>query len=988
MKKEFFALLFILKIALCHAQNISRLIAEAEDNLEKNHWEQAYTNYKSLLETYVDDLTYHQRGKIYNHLGFLDLMFLEPGEAEKNLNLSILYHEEAGIPDEKDFADALINMGMLYLEQVEFDLARRYTQRALDILEKRPEYTVDYLIARTKLARIYEEAGSLTLALSIYNTSYDNLVAMGNELSPDFADICSHKGRILILTGKPTEGEKFINLSTTIYESLGAQYNVQRAESMEDLALFYERMGRYDDAENMLLEILELKRSIPDEADILIIETLNDLGIMYHRRGKMSQAEKMFNEVVAECEENVGTDHPFYATAKNNLGTIAINKGDFTTARDMLEDALTTYKAKFGSVHPYYANTLNNLARVERKLGNNATAEKYYQEVLRIDNRIFGDDHPNYATTLLNIGVLFSSSGREAEAEDYYAKALQIRERTLGINHPSYGSALEYMGMHYLATENLIEAEQNFRKSIGIQISQIKALFPIMTEGEREAFYQGIKDDIDRYNYIASKLLSSNPELIKNIFDFQAKTKTVLFNTLNKVREVVEDSEDDLLKAKYDKWISDRQLLASYYQMGVEELADLHVNLTSVENDIENQETSLTARIESFEEALVHDKIDWRKVQASVKPEESLVEIVRIREYESLTFESEKLYGFTDNTKYLAIIFNYGEEEINYVFLGEEYMTDKNHYFGCKDAMKRESVYQTYWKPIVDKTGKSKVLRVVPDGIYYKVNPNSMTIGKGKYVIDKQFVSYITSVHDLFRPDPIVFNNKSYLFGTDYIEDENPNDLGITALSGIEKEINQVGSLFANWKVNSYLDMDASELRLRSAYNPTVLHIASHGFFDSNQDFIKYKTPFNGSFFKSGLYLNGVLKSYDKYQRGIPVIDENDGILTSYEAMNLDLDRTRLVFLSSLVPMPGEVAGGEGMFGLVRAFMVAGARNVITSIDKVDVDLKSELLELFYNKFIETDKIEESFRYAQLELRKKYDDPEVWGSFIITGNGS
>ena len=398
MKNILACILFSLVFGFSSAQNINGLISQAEENLEKNHWEQALNEFNNIIEKYVDDLTYHQRANIYNDLGYLNLQLLDPFEAERNLNLSILYHEEAGIPNQMDYADALLNMGILYMDQVEYDLSKRYIQQSLEILAQIPDAKTEYWIARSKLAYLYEEAGSYTLALSIYNNNcYDQLVASGNDLSPDFAEICMHKGRILILTGDPVEGEKFINLSTTIYQSLGPLYAVQQAESLEHLAIFYERMGRFGEAEQTLLKVLALKRSIPDEADILIIETLNDLGIMYHQIGNYEKAGEMFAEVVRESEENMGTNHPFYATAKNNLGTLALANGNVSVARDMFVDALETYKVKFGSTHPYYANTLNNLARVERRLGNNKMAERYYMEVLTIDEKIYGKDHPDYA---------------------------------------------------------------------------------------------------------------------------------------------------------------------------------------------------------------------------------------------------------------------------------------------------------------------------------------------------------------------------------------------------------------------------------------------------------------------------------------------------------------------------------------------------------------------------------------------------------------
>lgn len=993
MKNVLAGILFSFAIGVSNGQSINGLITQAEENLDKNHWEQATRNFKYIVDNHVDDLTYLQRANIYNNLGFLSLNLLDPFEAERNLNLSILYHEEAGIPNQRDYADALLNMGILYLEQVEYDLARRYIQKSLDILDEIPGDKTEYWIARSKLAYLYEEAGSYTLALSIYNNCYDQLVASGNDLSPDFAEICMHKGRILILTGDPIEGEKFINLSTTIYESLGPQYAVEQAESMEHLAIFYERMGRFGEAEKTLLEVLRLKRSIPDEAEILIIETLNDLGIMYHQLGNYEKAREMFSEVVKESEENMGTDHPFYATAKNNLGTLALAAGNVTLARDMFVDALATYKVKFGSNHPYYANTLNNLARVERKIGNNAMAEQYYKEVLQIDEKIYGKNHPDYATTLINLGVLYSATGREQDAERYYREAVDIRERVLGVNHPGYGSALEYMGMHSLAIGNKADAEKFFRESIEIQIAQIGTLFPIMTEQERQAFFQNIKSNIDRYNYIAFELLEKKPDLIKTIFDFQIKTKAILFSTSDKVREIIFESPDEELKEKYRRWQSDKRLLASYYQMGVQELDQQNVNLKFEEAKVERQEKELMQKLENFEGVLQRVEQNWKTIQDYVKADEAIIEVVRIREFKSLTKTEGTLFGFTDFTQYLAIIFKHGEAEPSYVVLGGDYKTEDQHYTKYKNSIlfnvEQNETYEVFWDPIDRVIDGVSSVKMAPDGIFNKMNPNALLMPNGKYVIDKYYVTYLTSTKDLFRPEAQIFNKKSYLFGNPAFNPDNVDDqLNLASLPGSESEISQIGSILNDeWDVKIYLKKDANELKIRSAYNPTVLHIATHGFFGDRYNFISVNSPINSPLFKSGIYLTGASVTFSRFINGIPTLPENDGILTAYEAMNLDLSRTQLVVLSACESGLGDIENGEGVYGLQRAFMVAGARNIITSLTKVDDAATSELMVHFYKKFTETNRVSESLKYAQLKLREKYKEPKVWGAFILTGNG-
>jgi CHAT domain-containing protein len=204
--------------------------------------------------------------------------------------------------------------------------------------------------------------------------------------------------------------------------------------------------------------------------------------------------------------------------------------------------------------------------------------------------------------------------------------------------------------------------------------------------------------------------------------------------------------------------------------------------------------------------------------------------------------------------------------------------------------------------------------------------------------------------------------------------------------------------------VRAWLGPAALEGVLKTARrSPRILHLATHGFFLPDQPQASM-TPGSGvlddpgggpgrlagglpenPMLRSGLALAGAntwLRSGD-----LPEVAE-DGLLTAEDVRGLDLWATELVVLSACETGLGEIHVGEGVFGLRRAFVLAGARTLVMSLWRVPDEQTQELMEDFYRRLLDGQGRAEALREAQLAMKAKYPDPYFWGAFICQGDPS
>jgi hypothetical protein len=226
-------------------------------------------------------------------------------------------------------------------------------------------------------------------------------------------------------------------------------------------------------------------------------------------------------------------------------------------------------------------------------------------------------------------------------------------------------------------------------------------------------------------------------------------------------------------------------------------------------------------------------------------------------------------------------------------------------------------------------------------------------------------------------------------------------------LPGTRAEGERVAAMLG---VLPWLDAAALEGRLKTTCrSPRILHLATHGFFlpDQERDLNKETRGFGfdfGAFAGSNDSLgrlSGPMMENPMLRSGLALAGANtwlkagnlpeeaeDGLLTAEDVTGLDLLATELVVLSACETGLGRVHVGEGVFGLRRAFVLAGARTLVMSLWKVPDEPTRELMVDFYHRLLAGEGRAEALRQAQLALKAKYPEPFYWGAFICQGDPS
>jgi CHAT domain-containing protein/Tfp pilus assembly protein PilF len=940
-------------------------------------------------------------------------------EAEFYLQKGLDLRRKALGNEHEDVAGSLKNLGGLFFYMQDFQKSELYYQKALEITQKvkGPEHP-QVAECLYNLAYVLQYKGDYSRSESLYMKCINLRKKILGPQHPDLIIIYRTLGDLYDNKGEYAKAENNYLQALDIAKNAWGPEHPRLIGLLHRLGYLYSNFGDKAKAERIYLQAIETGKKTGTYESFSIRNTLSSLGNLYLDRNEYSKAEPLLIQALEFDKKNLGAEHPDIADPLCDLGDLYWYKGDFDKAEKCYIHAVEIATKTLGPEPPWFITILSRLGEFYTEKGEFEKAEALLLQALSGGQKNLGPEHPDLIQTMITLGELYSRSGNFTKAEPYYLKALEIGKKMLGPEHPEISFSLLELGIFYYSHGKIREAAKIGKDAASINQKLIERYFPVMSEQGREAYLKQLPFDIFQ-SFLATEG-KDFPELRCELFNLQLYLKGIILNSSARWKQRIKTSGDLKLIRRFDEWENLQNEISRLFSSV--NLSD-RAGIGRLFEKAEKLEKELSRRSENFSSIDDRKTKTWQEVQEALQSREASIEIVRFKKIgkENLQNKNSKTglpnYGLklSDTIQYAALILTKNSRQPELVILPNGNDLEGKWYKYYRNSVqlqeKDAESYRQFWEPLNNKLKGIKKIWFSADGVYHKLNLGILqNPASGIYLMDEYEIALLGSSKDLlkkYRDESenrlaCLLGNPEFHPGQEAVAGKSRSGpelsyffkpdpgLEIAALPGTQTEVDSVASILngKGWEVMEYSGADASEEKVKDIYKPRVMLLSTHGFFRPDT------TSSSNPLLQSGLLLSGAAKTL-REGRG----DKGeDGILTAYEAMNLNLDNTELVVLSACETGLGEIKNGEGVYGLQRAFHVAGARNLIMSLWKVDDEVTKDLMVSFFRNWSEiearsglpsarsnSDNLRRAFYKAQMEIREKFPEPHYWGGFVLLG---
>ncbi len=886
---------------------------------------------------------------------------------------------ERSKPDSPDVQGALMTLASSLFAQQKFDEAEPFMQRALALTKKLDgEKSSTYVSQLTAYAAFLEMHNEWAASQRLFEEALK--LQQGMAKSPTDPGLVQAATQLAAIYWQTNQRAKAIALNDRTIAAIDANPDLpvgSRASTMWSAAMQYHYGGREDLAKPLInrivalyqQDIARLEKDKPDDPMLGVDELM--LAYNYRNLDDLPHARALFEKVIARDVKKQGWSA--------YIGSLA----DVARAEGHAKEALALYQQSqkdMAKLSPQSGRSYDMIiADVMRELGEYKQAEKLLLEYRVFAEKLYGKNHPMFSSADYALAFDYMAEGDFAKATHVLIDAMERAEHEL-INVLRTGTEADH-SIYFAHNGFLLDAVMNL--SVNLAPTDPAATRLGMTTLLRR---KGRVLDAAAAS-MATIRAKLSPE-DKKLLDALASARTQLASLT--VAGPSATGPDDYAKS----------------------VAALEAQIQKLEIEVSKKSTAYRASSQA---------IDLAAVQKMIPKQTRLVELVNYQPTDPK--RGFKLNAVMPPRRFAAFVLAATGDPI-VVDLGpapaideavEKFRKAVSNPKNAKVTDLGNALYKLTLGKLVPALGGAKELLLAPDGTMNVVPFSALVDDQQKLLLQSYTFTYLTSGRDLLR---LAIKNKAQGGGVIFADPafdatgavkSGDGSRGARAadlsnllwpqLPGTGQEADEVEKTFTG--LTEYRGTKATETALKALHGPKILHLATHGFFLSDDTSTRSHSatatatpsaPMGGStqlpqggaenpLLRSGLALAGA----NKLSSGT-----EDGILTSMEASGLDLWGTKLVVLSACDTGNGKVTNGEGVYGLRRALVIAGAEGLVMSLWQVDDLATRDLMAGYYARLKAGKPRSSALREIQLEIaaNPKYAHPYYWAAFVAAGDNT
>lgn len=808
----------------------------------------------------------------------------------------------------------------------------------------------------------------------------------------------SKLGRLEIEAGAYSEGEPRLRKALDLQQKMRGTDHPETLVTLRSLGIAYREVGDYARAEPLLSRALELTENTlgkdhPDAAECLL-----GLGSLHYDRGDFAKAEDEFQRSLAISERVLEPDDFRVLDTLNNLAAVYNARQEYTRAEPLLERVLAAREKVSVEHNAQLALPLWNLALIAQQYHHDAPrALELYTRALALLEESKGPEHPEVGAVLNNTANVYKSMGDYARALELHTRVHGMWEKALGPYHGNTVLSLGNIARTYASmgeAQNTIKfqtlADEALEKNLELNLA-------IGSERQKLAYFDSVSERTDRTISYQVKLAPDSQELARLAALAALQRKGRVLDAMSLSLASLRERMDREGRTLLDGWNSATNQFAGLALRGPGLLSPVNYQkrLADLAEKRDRAEAEVSRRSAEFQGQA--QTVTLTAVESAIPRDAALIEFATWRPFDP-DQNNAQAYG---ERRYIAYILR-ATGGVHWKELGPAKDIDhavENFRKALADPERPDvrgaarDLDQRVMEPLRALFGGATQLLISPEGSLNLVPFQALLDEHGRYLVERYSISYLSSGRDLLRLQtgrpsagaPVIVADpffgepempvtartanvplRSITVGADL------KDLYFAPLAGATEEARAIRTLFPEARLLA--GRDATESALKRVEAPRILHIATHGFFLPAEPGGRTGNPL----LRSGLALAGA----NRRSGG-----DDDGIFTALEASGLNLWGTRLVTLSACDTGIGEVRSGEGVYGLRRAFLLAGAESLVMSLWEVSDYVTRQTMTAFYTGLQRGLGRGEALRQAQLSMlkRKGREHPFYWASFIESG---